>query len=36
MIGKEKKITYIRGHGLVYGSPPDLVLGLSLLDNSLV
>lgn len=32
----KEKITYVRGHGLVYGSPPDLVLGLRLLDNSLV
>jgi hypothetical protein len=28
--------TYIRSHGLVDGSPPDLILGGLLLDNTLV
>jgi hypothetical protein len=29
-------VTHIRGHGLVNGSPPDLVLRGLLLDNTLV
>lgn len=28
--------TYVFGHGLVHGSPPDLVLCLRLLDDPLV
>lgn len=31
-----KNATYIGSHGLVDGSPPDLILGGLLLDNTLV